>query len=39
MIHCPPIYGKRKQEGKREVKRAKKDKDKEMLRELVPKRF
>jgi len=39
MIHCPPIYGKRKQEEKRKVKRAKKDKDKEMLRELVPKRF
>jgi len=34
-----PICGKRKQEGKREVKRVEKDKDKEVLRELVPKRF
>ena len=40
MIHCPPIYGKRKQEGKKkEVKKVEKDKDKETLRRLVPKRF
>ena len=39
MMRCPPICGKRKQEEKREVKRAEKDEDKEMLRELVPKRF
>ena len=39
MMRCPLICGKRKQEGKREVKRAEKDEDKEVLRELVPKRF
>jgi len=33
MMHYPPICGKRKQEGKREVKRTKKDKDEEVLRE------
>jgi len=39
MMRCPPICEKRKQEGKREVKKVKKDKDKEILRKLVPKRF
>jgi len=40
MIHCPPIYGKRKQEGKKkEVKKVEKNKDKETLRRLVSKRF
>jgi len=39
MTCCLPICGKRKQEGKREVKRVEKDEDKEVLRELVPKRF
>ena len=40
MTHCPPIYGKRKQEEKRkEVKKVERDKDKEMLKKLVPKRF
>jgi len=40
MTHCPSIYGKRKQEGKKKkVKKVKKDKDKETLRRLVPKRF
>ena len=40
MTHCPPIYGKKKQEGERkEVKKAEKDKDEEVLRKLVPKRF
>jgi len=40
MTHCPSIYGKRKQEGKKKkVKKVKKDKDKETLRKLVPKRF
>jgi len=40
MTHCPPICGKKKQEGERkEVKKAEKDKDEEVLRKLVPKRF
>jgi len=40
MMRCPPIYGKRKQEGKRKkVRKTEKDKDKEVLRKLVPKRF
>ena len=40
MIHCPPIYGKRKQEGKgKKVRKTEKDKDKKVLRKLVPKRF
>jgi len=40
MTCCLPIYGKRKQEGKKkEVKKLEKDEDKETLRRLVPKRF
>jgi len=40
MTHCPPIYRKRKQEEKKKkVKKVEKDKDEEMLRRLVPKRF
>jgi len=40
MTHCPPIYGKRKQEGKgKKVRKTEKDKNKEVLRKLVPKRF
>jgi len=39
MTRCPPIYGKRKQEEKKEVKKIEKDEDKETLRKLVPKRF
>jgi len=39
MTRCPPICGKRKQEEKKEVKKIEKDKDKEILRKLVPKRF
>jgi len=40
MTYCPPICGKRKQEEKRkEVKKVEKDKDKETLKKLVPKRF
>ena len=40
MTCCLPICGKRKQEGKKKkVKKLKKDKDKETLRRLVPKRF
>jgi len=40
MTWCPPICGKRKQEVKEKaVKRAEKDKDEEVLRKLVPKKF
>jgi len=41
MMRCPPICGKRKQEeGKeKEVKRVKRNKDEEILKKLVPKRF
>jgi len=40
MIHCLPICGKKKQEEERkEVKKAERDKDEEVLRKLVPKRF
>jgi len=40
MTCCPPICGKRKQEGKKKkVKKVEKNKNKEMLRRLVPKRF
>jgi len=40
MTHCSPICGKKKQEGERkEVKKAEKDEDKEVLRKLVLKRF
>ena len=40
MTHCPPICGKKKQEEeKKEVKKVEKDKDEEVLRKLVPKRF
>jgi len=39
MTRCSPICGKKRQEGKREVKRAKKDEDEEVLKELVSKRF
>ena len=40
MMHCPPIYGRRKQEGKeKKVRKTKKDKDEEVLRKLVSRRF
>jgi len=40
MTRCLPICGKRKQEEKKkEVKRVEKDKDEEILRKLVSKRF
>ena len=40
MTCCLPICGKKKQEEeKKEVKKAEKDEDKEVLRKLVPKRF
>jgi len=38
-MRCPPICGKKKQEGKREVNKVNKDKDEEVLRKLVPKKF
>ena len=40
MTCCPPICGRKKQEGKKkEVKKVKKDEDEETLKRLVPKRF
>jgi len=40
ITRCPPICGKRKQKGKKKkVEKVEKDKDEEMLRRLVPKRF
>jgi len=39
MTQCPPIYGKKTQEGKRKEKKTEKDEDEEVLRKLVPKRF
>jgi len=40
IMHCPPIYGKKKQEGKeKKVRKTEKNKDEEVLRELVPRRF
>ena len=40
MICCPPICGRRKQEGgEEEARKIEKDKDKEMLRRLVPRKF
>jgi len=40
MTCCPPICGKKKQEGERKkVKKAEKDEYEEVLRKLVPKRF
>ena len=40
MMHCPPICGRRKQEGKKKkVRKTEKDEDKKALRELVPRRF
>jgi len=40
MMWCPPICGKKKQEGKeKEVKKTERDEDEKVLRKLVPKRF
>ena len=39
MTRCLPICGKKKQEGKREVKKVEKDEDEEVLRKLVPEKF
>jgi len=40
MTRCPHICGRRKQEEKeKEVKKVEKDKDEEVLRKLVPRRF
>ena len=40
MIRCPPICGRRKQEGREEkARKVEKDEDEEMLRRLVPRKF
>jgi len=40
MTRCPPICGRRKQEGgEEEARKVKKDKNKETLRRLVPRKF
>jgi len=40
MMHCLPICGRRKQEGKeKKVRKTEKNEDKEALRKLVPRRF
>ena len=40
MTYCPPICGRRKQEGKeKKVRKTEKDKEEEVLRKLVPRRF
>jgi len=40
MTRCPPICGRRKQEGgEEEARKVKKDEDKETLRRLVPRKF
>jgi len=40
MTRCPPIYRKRKQEGKeKKVRKTEKDEDEKVLRKLVPRRF
>ena len=40
IMHCPPIYGKKKQEGKeKKVRKTEKNEDEEVLRELVPRRL
>ena len=40
MIHCPPMCGRRKQEeGEEEARKIEKNKDKETLRRLVPRKF
>jgi len=40
MMHCPPICGRKKQEGKKKkVRKMEKDEDEKALRKLVPRRF
>jgi len=40
MMHCPPICGRKKQEGKKKkVRKMEKDKNEKALRKLVPRRF
>jgi len=40
MTRCPPIYERRKQEVKeKKVRKTEKDKDKEVLKKLVPRKF
>ena len=39
-MHCPPIYRRRKQEGKKKkVRKTEKNENEETLRKLVPRRF
>jgi len=40
MMHCPPIYRRRKQEVKeKKVRKTEKDGDEEVLKKLVSRRF
>jgi len=40
MMHCPPIYGRRKQEVKeKKVRKTEKNEDEEVLKKLVSRRF
>ena len=40
MTYCPPICGRRKQEGKeKKVRKIEKDENEEALKKLVPRRF
>jgi len=39
MMRCPPICRKKKQEGKRKLKKAEKDEDEKVLKKLIPKKF
>jgi len=39
MTRCPPICRKRKQERKRKVRKVETNKDKKVLKKLVPKKF
>jgi len=40
MTRCPPICGRRKQEGKeKKVRKIEKDENEEALKKLVPRRF
>jgi len=40
MTHCPPIYGRRKQEEREEeARKVEKDEDEETLRRLVSRKF
>ena len=39
MTRCPPICRRRKQVKKKKVRKTEKDKDKEVLKKLVPRKF